>query len=311
MPIKIAEGLPVKDQLEQEGIFIMEQGRALTQHIRPLHILIVNLMPLKQTTELQLLRLIGNTPIQLEVDFLHMGSHESKNTDLSYLKKFYLTLDDVKNNYYDGMIVTGAPVETLEFDQVEYIKELNKVMEWSESHVFNRFFICWGAQFAINYYYKINKVPLDEKLFGIYHSHVQLAEHPYLRGMDDVFHIPQSRHTTIKNSDILAEEDLVILSSHPENGADLVMSKDSRDVFIFGHLEYDRDTLEKEYHRDLERGDEIQPPINYYPDNNPEEKPYFNWRSHGHLLFTNWINVTYQETLYDLSGLEKRSHKER
>ena len=306
MPIKIAEGLPVREQLEQEGIFTMEAGRALSQNIRPLQILIVNLMPLKQTTELQLLRLIGNTPLQLEVDFLHMGSYQSKNTDLNYLKKFYLTFDDIKDTRYDGMIITGAPVEQLNFNEVEYIEELNKVIAWSQSNVYNRLFICWGAQYAINYYYQIEKLPLEEKLFGIYHSHVMQPNNPYLRGMDDVFLMPQSRHTTLRQTSLEAEEDLVILSGHPDNGADLIMTRDSRDVFIFGHLEYDRHTIEKEYQRDLERGDTIQLPVNYYPNDNPTAEPKFNWRSHGHLLFSNWINVTYQETLYDLSLLETR-----
>ncbi|WP_166627141.1 homoserine O-succinyltransferase [Jeotgalicoccus sp. S0W5] len=305
MPIKIIEGLPVRKQLQQEQVYTIESSRAISQDIRPLKILILNLMPLKETTELQLLRLLGNSPLQVDIDFLHMSTHKSKNTPTSYLQKYYKTHDEIKDEHFDGLIVTGAPVEKFDFDKVAYINELKKVVDWAQSHVFSRFYICWGAQFALNYYHNIDKLHLDEKLFGIFDYHNVLPSHPYIRGFDDIYQVPQSRHTKINEKQVRAVDDLEILSEHPLFGPDIITSTSQRDLFIFGHLEYDRDTLKKEYDRDIEAGADIQPPYNYYPGDNPKEKPMFQWRSHGHLLFNNWLNETYQNTLYDLSKLHK------
>ncbi|CAD2071053.1 Homoserine O-succinyltransferase [Jeotgalicoccus meleagridis] len=303
MPIKIIEDLPVRKQLQQEQVYTIESSRAISQDIRPLKILILNLMPLKETTELQLLRLLGNSPLQIDVDFLHMSTHKSKNTATSYLQKFYKTIDEVKDDYFDGLIVTGAPVEKLDFDQVGYIKELRSVTDWAQSHIYSRFYICWGAQFALDYYYNVEKIRLDEKLFGVFPYQNKEASHPYIRGFDDVYHVPQSRHTRVDYEKIKTIDQLKVLTCHPDFGPDIITSQDQRDLYIFGHLEYDRDTLKKEYDRDASSGQEVQLPINYYPGDNPEKTPLFQWKSHGHLLFNNWLNETYQNTLYDLSKL--------
>lgn len=305
MPIKIIEGLPVRKQLQQEQVYTIESSRAISQDIRPIKILILNLMPLKETTELQLLRLLGNSPLQVDIDFLHMSTHKSKNTPTSYLQKYYKTHDEIKDEYFDGLIVTGAPVEKFDFDKVAYIDELRQVIDWAEDHVFSRFYICWGAQFALNHHFNIDKLHLDEKLFGVFDYRNILPSHPYIRGFDDIYQVPQSRHTKVDDKQLRAVEDLDILSEHPIFGPDIITSKDQRDLFIFGHLEYDRDTLKQEYDRDIEAGATIEPPHNYYPGDNPKDNPKFQWRSHGHLLFNNWLNETYQNTLYDLTQLHQ------
>lgn len=306
MPIKIIEGLPVRTKLQQEQVYTIEASRAITQDIRPLKILILNLMPLKETTELQLLRLLGNSPLQIDVEFLHMSSHQSKNTPTSHLQKFYKTHDEVKDDYFDGMIVTGAPVEKFNFEQVGYIEELKKVTDWAQTHVFSRFYICWGAQFALNHYYNIEKYTLSEKLFGVFDYQNIKPEHPYIRGFDDIYQVPQSRHTKIDYAALNDIPDLEVLTSNKDYGPDIITSKNQRDLFIFGHLEYDRETLKAEYDRDAVSGMDTAVPFNYYPDDNPSEIPKFQWRSHGHLLFNNWLNETYQNTLYDLTKLHEQ-----
>ena len=251
MPIKIIEGLPVKTKLQQEQVYTIETSRAISQDIRPLKILILNLMPLKETTELQLLRLLGNSPLQIDIEFLHMSSHQSKNTPTSYLQKFYKTHEEVKDDYFDGMIVTGAPVEKFEFDQVGYINELRAITDWAATHVFSRFYICWGAQFALNHYYNIEKIALTEKLFGVFDYQNVKPEHPYIRGFDDIYQVPQSRHTRIDYTALNDIPDLEILTSNSQLGPDIITSKNQRDIYIFGHLEYDRETLKKGYDRDI------------------------------------------------------------
>ncbi|WP_031546967.1 homoserine O-succinyltransferase [Salinicoccus luteus] len=304
MPIKIIEGLPVRERLHKENVYTIEATRAHTQDIRPLRMLILNLMPKKEETELHLLRLLGNTPLQIDIDFMYMSTHHSRNTPTSHLQKYYHNLEEVRNRRYDGMIVTGAPVEKLDFDQVDYIEELRDIIEWSRTHVFSRFFICWGAQFALNHYFGIQKSILPTKLFGVFDYNNLIPTHPLLRGFDDVYQVPQSRHTQIDMEAIENIDDLNILTSHPQFGPDILSTKDQRDLFIFGHLEYERDTLKNEYDRDLAGGREIALPHNYFPEDNPTATPIFSWKSHGHLLFSNWINETYQNTYYDLTELE-------
>ena len=304
MPIKIIEGLPVRERLHKENVYTIEATRAHTQDIRPLRMLILNLMPKKEETELHLLRLLGNTPLQIDIDFMYMTTHHSKNTPTSHLQKYYHNLDEVRNRRYDGMIVTGAPVEKLDFDQVDYIEELRDIIEWSRTHVFSRFFICWGAQFALNHYFGIQKSILPTKLFGVFDYNNLTPAHPLLRGFDDVYQVPQSRHTQVDMEAVEEIDELNILTSHPQFGPDILSTENQRDLFIFGHLEYERDTLKNEYDRDLASGREIAIPHNYFPEDNPTAAPIFSWKSHGHLLFSNWINETYQNTYYDLTELE-------
>ncbi|MCG7331366.1 homoserine O-succinyltransferase [Salinicoccus roseus] len=304
MPIKIIEGLPVRERLHKENVYTIEATRAHTQDIRPLRMLILNLMPKKEETELHLLRLLGNTPLQIDIDFMYMTTHHSKNTPTSHLQKYYHTLGEVRDRRYDGMIVTGAPVEKLDFDQVDYIEELRDIIEWSRTHVYSRFFICWGAQFALNHYFGIQKSILPTKLFGVFDYNNLMPTHPLLRGFDDVYQVPQSRHTQVDMEAIEGIDELNILTSHPQFGPDILSTEDQRDLFIFGHLEYERDTLKNEYDRDLASGREIAIPHNYFLEDNPTAAPIFSWKSHGHLLFSNWINETYQNTYYDLTELE-------
>ncbi len=303
MPINIHEDLPVRKLLEQEGIFAMDSSLAVQQDIRPLKILILNLMPKKQVTELQLLRLLSHGPIQIDVDFLYMTSHHSQNTERSYLQSYYKNWEEVADDYYDGLIITGAPVEHLSFDAVDYIAELEDVMVWAQTHVYHRLFICWAAQFALNYYYEISKKKLEKKVFGIYEYTVVKAEHPILRGFDDTYRVPQSRHTTIDWERVKKTDALLELTKHSDLGPDILTSADNRDLFILGHLEYDRDTLHLEYQRDLSRGQSIQLPVDYYPNDDVDNKPVFNWRSAAHLLAQNWINQTYQNTPYNLEDI--------
>ena len=309
MPIQIVEGLPVIKKLEEERVYTIEKARALSQDIRPLKILILNLMPKKEETELQLLRLLGNTPLQIEVDFMYTATHESVNTRMSYLQKYYVTLDEIRHRFFDGIIITGAPVEHLEYENVDYYDELNQIMDWAQRHVYAKMFVCWGAQYAINYYYGIEKIDLPAKLFGIFKYEKLIRDHPLLRGFDEFYRVPQSRHTRINHEKLAEIDGLTILTNHEKYGPDLVCTEDMRDLFVFGHLEYDRDTLKNEYVRDLERGEDIMMPKNYFPQDDPEQKPIFNWKSHAYLLFNNWINETYQHTPYDLSEI-KSNHKQ-
>lgn len=304
MPIKIDDRLPAKESLEKENIFVMTQSRAQGQDIRPLKILILNLMPTKVETETQLLRLLGNTPLQVDIELLQTATHKAKHTDEDHMLMFYKTFEDVKNKKYDGMIVTGAPVELLEFEEVDYWPELCEIFEWSKTNVYSTFHICWGAQAALYYHYGIPKHKLDEKMFGVYpHKPLDLY-HPLLRGFDDCYNVPQSRHTETRFDDIALCKDLQILSYSEISGIHLISDLDCRKFFATGHSEYDADTLAKEYFRDKEKGLAIQIPYNYFPDNDPTKKPIMTWRNVGTLMFTNWLNYfVYQKTPYDINSI--------
>ncbi len=304
MPIKIPNGLPAAEILLNENIFVMNETRASTQDIRPLQILLLNLMPTKIDTETQLSRLLGNTPLQVELTLIHTESHKSKNTSEEHLLSFYQVFDDIKDNKYDGMIITGAPVENLEFEEVEYWDELCSIMEWSKSHVYSTFHICWGAQAALYYHYGINKYLLDSKLFGVFPHTADYKKSILLRGFDDIFYMPHSRHTGINREDIEKEDKIKILASSPAAGPAIMMTKNGRQIFITGHAEYDQYTLDKEYRRDLMAGKEIKKPVNYYANDDPSCPPVVSWRSHANLLYSNWLNYfVYQSTPYNLSDI--------
>ena len=301
MPIKIPDGLPAEKTLEEENIFTINAIRADMQDIRPLRVLIVNLMPTKIQTETQLARLLGNTPIQVEMELLKMKSHVSKNTSENHLIAFYKTFDEIRQNNYDGMIITGAPVEHLEFEEVEYWSELCEIMEWSKTHVTSTFHICWAAQAGLYYHYGIQKHEVPAKLFGVFPHVAECKYSMLLRGFDDVFMVPQSRHTTVLREDIEKVEDLIILSSSEKTGVYAVVSKDGRQIFVTGHSEYDADTLKNEYLRDLGLGKPIEMPENYFKNDDPSQEPVLSWRGHAHLLFSNWLNYfVYQSTPYDI-----------
>ncbi|GAB7386471.1 homoserine O-succinyltransferase [Bacillaceae bacterium] len=308
MPIKIPDNLPATEILINENIFVMGEHRAYHQDIRPLKIVILNLMPTKETTETQLLRLLGNTPLQVEITLLHPITHTSKNTSPEHLATFYKTFDDIKEENFDGMIITGAPVEHLEFSEVNYWEELKQIMEWTLDHVTSTFHICWGAQAGLYYHYGIPKYRLDAKLFGVFPHTVNKRNVKLTRGFDDVFYVPHSRHTDVRREDIAKVPELEILSESEEAGVYIVISKDGRQVFVTGHSEYDQMTLKEEYERDVKRGLNIAVPKNYFPNDDPTQPPVVNWRSHANLLFANWLNYyVYQETPYDLSELKKLS----
>lgn len=306
MPIKIPNNLPAVNILAKENIFVMNEARALSQDIRPLKFVIVNLMPTKIETETQLLRLLSNTPLQMEVTLLKMDSYVSKNISEEHMENFYKTFNDIKNEKFDGLIITGAPVETLEFEKVDYWKELTEILEWSKKHVFSTLYICWGAQAGLYYHYGIKKYPLNEKLFGIYPLKLDDSNIGLFRGFDEIFYMPQSRHTEVKEEDINKIEELEILAKSPEAGVSIVRTKDKRRIFVTGHMEYDRMTLASEYERDVKLGKEISVPFNYYPEDDPKKTPLFKWRGHANLFFINWINHhVYQETPYNLDELEE------
>ena len=307
MPIKIPNELPAVKTLNSENIFVITETRALTQDIRPLRILLLNLMPTKIVTETQLSRLLGNTPLQVDLTLIHTKSHESKNTPRSHLLSFYKTFDDVRHEYFDGMIITGAPVELMPFEEVEYWQELCEIMEWTKKHVHSTFHICWGAQAGLYYHYGIGKHLLPKKLSGVYPHKVDHVGSILFRGSDDVFMVPQSRNTTVLREDIEACPKLKILSSSEEAGVYAVSSANSKQIFITGHSEYDADTLHREYTRDLAAGINPEIPQNYYPNDDPTQAPRVSWRSHAHLIYANWLNYfVYQSTPYDLSELEKQ-----
>ena len=306
MPIKIPNNLPAVNILAKENIFVMNEARALSQDIRPLKFVIVNLMPTKIETETQLLRLLSNTPLQMEVTLLKMDSYVSKNISEEHMENFYKTFNDIKDEKFDGLIITGAPVETLEFEKVDYWKELTEILEWSKKHVFSTLYICWGAQAGLYYHYGIKKYPLNEKLFGIYPLKLDDSNIGLFRGFDEIFYMPQSRHTEVKEEDINKIEELEILAKSPEAGVSIVRTKDKRRIFVTGHMEYDRMTLAAEYERDVRLGKEISVPFNYYPEDDPKKTPLFKWRGHANLFFINWINHhVYQETPYNLDELEE------
>ena len=304
MPIKIPNELPAVKTLNEENIFVMSHTRAVNQDIRPLKILILNLMPKKIETETQLSRLLGNSPLQVEIELIHTRSHESKNTSQAHMLSFYKVFDDIKNETFDGMIITGAPVEHLEFEEVEYWNELCEIMEWSKTHVWSTFHICWGAQAALYYHYGIKKYKLDKKLFGVFKHKADYKRAILLRGFDDEFYVPHSRHTTVKREDVEKIPELKILASSDEAGLYAVMTPQGRQIFITGHSEYDGDTLMHEYLRDITLGRDIDVPKNYFPDDDPTKEPIVNWRSHANLLYSNWLNYfVYQTTPYDITKI--------
>lgn len=304
MPIKVQNDLPAKQILEQENIFVMDEHRADTQDIRPLSICILNLMPTKEETELQLLRMLSNFPIQTEVTFMYVESHVAKNTPASHLNQFYKTLPEIKDRRFDGMIITGAPVEQLPFEEVEYWEELKQIMAWSRSHVFSTFHICWGAQAGLYYHYGIQKILLPKKLSGVYQHRVLHRKKILMRGMDDVFYVPQSRHTGLDEKAVAANPELYVVAASEETGSYVILAKASRQIFVTGHSEYDRMTLDREYRRDLERGLNPDIPCHYYPDDDPTNMPLLTWRAASNCIYSNWLNFVYQETPYDLNQLQ-------
>lgn len=304
MPIKIPNELPAYKTLTDENIFIMSETRAITQDIRPLKIAILNIMPTKIDTETQLMRLLGNTSLQVEVELLYTKSHISKNTSIEHLEAFYKTFDDVRNRTFDGMIITGAPVEHIPFEEVEYWDEICEIMEWSKTHVHSTFHICWGAQAGLYYHFGIKKIPLENKLFGIFPHRVDHKNSILFRGFDDEFMVPHSRYTTVDRSDIEKHPELKILASSEEAGVYAISTNEGRQIFITGHSEYDARTLEKEYLRDKSAGIPIAVPKNYYPDDDDTKEPFVSWRSSAHMLFANWLNYfVYQTTPYDIQSI--------
>ena len=305
MPIRIPNDLPAVKTLNDENIFVMTDTRATSQDIRPLRILVLNLMPKKIETETQLSRLLGNTPLQVELELIHTKSHQSKNTAAEHLLSFYKTFDDVRHNNYDGMIITGAPVEHLKFEEVEYWDELCEIMEWTKKHVHSTFHICWGAQAGLYYHFGIDKQPLVKKMFGVFEHSVSYKRSILFRGFDDLFYVPHSRHTTISKADIKAHKELKILAESKEAGIYAIMTKKGKQVFITGHSEYDPDTLKNEYVRDKEAGKPIEKPKNYFPNDDDRKAPIVRWRAHANLLYSNWLNyIVYQTTPYDLKNIK-------
>ncbi|MBQ9737484.1 MAG: homoserine O-succinyltransferase [Clostridia bacterium] len=306
MPIKVSDSLPAIEILNNENIFVITETRAMTQDIRPLEIAVLNLMPTKIETETQLLRVLGNTPLQINVQFIHTKTHVARNTSKSHIETFYKTFDDIKDLKFDGLIITGAPVEMLDFEEVDYWDELCRIMEWSKENVTSTFHICWGAQAALYYHYGVPKHVVSEKVFGIF-NHTIPSEKKHkilLRGFDDNFFVPHSRHTEVKKSDIEKVSSLEILAESEEAGVYIITDKNERRFFITGHSEYDSDTLQKEYLRDIERGLDIKVPKNYFPDDDPTKEPIVKWRSHANLLYSNWLNYfVYQTTPYDIKEI--------
>ncbi|MCI8668071.1 MAG: homoserine O-succinyltransferase [Lachnospiraceae bacterium] len=301
MPIKVKGDLPAKAVIEQENIFIMDETRAIRQDIRPLKIAILNLMPLKHETEIQLLRALSNTPIQVDVTFVHIASHVSKNTPASHLNQFYSTFEEIKNQRFDGFIITGAPLDHLSFEEVNYWKELTEIMDFTRTNVTSTLHICWGAQAGLYYHFGVHTNRLPEKRFGIYWHDVLHRKVPLMRGFDDVFLAPHSRHTEVSKEEILANDKLSILAESKEAGPLVIIAGEGKQIFLTGHPEYDRITLDTEYKRDLGKGLDISLPYNYYPDDNPENPPLLTWRAHANAFYTNWLNYyVYQETPYEL-----------
>ena len=304
MPLNIPASMPAVEILRKENIFVMDSDRASHQDIRPLKIVILNLMPLKITTETDLIRLLSNSPLQIEVDFLQLESHTPKNTPIEHMMAFYKKFDVIKESNYDGMIITGAPIEHLSYEEVTYWDEITKIFDWVHTHVTSTMFICWAAQAGLYYYYGIPKYPLKEKIFGVFEHTLYNPQNPIFRGFDDVFYVPHSRYTEVRAEDIKKVPELTLLSESAESGVYMVMGRNGREFFITGHSEYSVRTLDDEYKRDLAKGLPIKMPKNYYLNDNPENEPVVRWRSHANLLFTNWLNYfVYQETPYDLSKI--------
>ena len=305
MPLRIPDRLPAIDALKRENIFVMDTSRAHAQDIRPLRIVILNLMPLKITTETDLIRLLSNTPLQMDVTFMKLKSHTPKNTPIEHMMMFYKDFDELAARKFDGMIITGAPVEHLPYEEVGYWDEVTRIFEWAKTHVTSTLYICWAAQAGLYYHYGIPKSPLERKMFGIFRQHVTQPLLPIFRGFDDFFYMPQSRHTEIRRADIAADDRLTLAVESPESGVGMVMARGGREFFITGHLEYSADTLDKEYRRDLGKRDDVDMPVNYYEGDDPSRRPVVTWRAHANLLFNNWINYyVYQETPYDIDKIE-------
>ena len=304
MPLIVPDQLPASQALKDENIFVMNRARAQNQNIRPLKIIVLNLMPTKIATETQLARVLANSPLQVEMNLLTMDSHMPTHISQEHMEAFYKTLDEVKEEYFDGLIITGSPVEHLPFKEVDYWDELCDIFEFARTHVYSTMFLCWGAQAALNYYYGIKKYPLDKKIFGVFRHNVERQMNPLMRGFDERFYAPHSRHTEIRREDIEAVPELRILAYSEEAGAHIISTENGRQIFVLGHQEYDKDTLEQEYLRDKEKGLDIEVPENYYVNDDPNEEIIFRWRSHGNLLFSNWLNYyLYQATPYNLDDL--------
>ena len=304
MPVKLPNNLPAIELLKKENIFVMSDLRANEQDIRPLRVLVLNLMPLKITTETDFIRLLSNNPLQVEMEFLRLETHVSKNTPEEHLEMFYKSLSEVKENFYDGMIITGAPVEMVRFEEVTYWDEIQTIFDWARTHVTSSLYICWASQAALYHFYEVEKKPLEEKLFGVFKHTALDKRHPLFRGFDDEFFIPHSRHTTIEKEDLLTKNGVEILSESPEAGIAIASSRGGREFYLTGHSEYAPFTLDEEYKRDLEKGLTIRMPANYYRDDNPDNQPLVRWTSHANLLFNNWLNYfVYQETPFDLKDV--------
>ena len=297
--------LPAIDLLKKENIFVMDESRAHSQEIRPLKIVILNLMPLKITTETDLIRLLSNTPLQMEINFMKLRSHTPKNTPVEHMMMFYKDFDILKEQKWDGMIVTGAPVETMPYEDVAYWDEIKVIFDWARTHVTSTLYICWAAQAGLYHYYNIPKYPLQKKMFGIFPQHTLSGALPIFRGFDDVFAMPHSRHTEVRRDDIASDNRLTVIAESEESGVSIVMARNGREFFVTGHLEYAPDTLDKEYKRDMGKRDDVEMPKNYYRGDNPDQGPIVTWRAHANLFFSNWINYyVYQETPYDISKIE-------
>ncbi len=304
MPLRLPDKLPAIELLKQENIFVMDDSRAHMQDIRPLKIAILNLMPLKVTTETDLIRLLSNTPLQLEISFMKLKSHTPKNTPIEHMMMFYRDFVQMRLEKYDGMIITGAPVETLDFEEVNYWSEMTEIFDWARTHVTSVLYICWAAQAGLYYHYGIPKYPLSKKMFGVFPQYPLAPQLPIFRGFDDVFQMPHSRHTEIHREDILANPDLTLIAESPDCGVSMVMARNGREFFVTGHLEYAPNTLDNEYKRDKDIRDDVELPKNYYRDNNPANKPLVSWRAHANLLYSNWVNYyVYQETPYDINQI--------
>ena len=305
MPLRLPDRLPAIDILKRENIFVMDNSRAHSQDIRPLHIVILNLMPLKITTETDLVRLLSNTPLQIDISFMKLKSHTPKNTPIEHMMMFYRDFESMRNEKFDGMIITGAPVEQLDYEEVAYWDEIKDIFQWAKTHVTSTLYICWAAQAGLFYHYGVPKYPLEKKMFGIFPQHPLNPQLPIFRGFDDDFMMPQSRHTEIRRADILANESLSLIAESEESGVSIVMARGGREFFVTGHLEYSPLTLDNEYRRDKDVRDDVDLPRNYYRDNNPANAPIVSWRAHANLFYSNWINYyVYQETPYDISKIE-------
>ena len=305
MPLRLPDKLPAIDLLKKENIFVMDESRAHNQEIRPLKIVILNLMPLKITTETDLIRLLSNTPLQLEINFMKLRSHTPKNTPVEHMMMFYKDFDILKEQKWDGMIVTGAPVETMPFEDVAYWGEIKAIFDWARTHVTSTLYICWAAQAGLYHFYDIPKYPLQKKMFGIFPQHTLVAALPIFRGFDDVFAMPHSRHTEVRRDDIARDSRLTVIAESEESGVSIVMARNGREFFVTGHMEYAPDTLDKEYRRDIGKRDDVEMPKNYYQNDNLDNGPVVTWRAHANLFFSNWINYyVYQETPYDISKIE-------